>query len=93
MDQGSGTVFQIHFSCDGATVEMMVSVTVALGIMTVGVKRNMNFPEDYAEEKGWIKEGSVGECSGMQAPCNGMLDLLSFESTTYSTQKRNLLNI
>lgn len=81
MDQGSRTAIQIHFSRDGATVEMMASVTVALGIMTVGGKRNKNFPEDYAEEKGWIKGGPRGECSGMKAPYNGMLGLLSFEST------------
>lgn len=43
-----------------AQAQMMTSVTVALGMMTVGGKSNKNFPEDYAKEKGWIKEGSVG---------------------------------
>lgn len=60
MDQGSRTAIHFHFSCDGATVEMTASVTVALGIVTVGDKRNKNFPEDYAEEKGWIKGGPSG---------------------------------
>lgn len=60
MDQGSRTAIQIHFSRDGATVEMTASVTVALGIMTVGDKRSKNFPEDYAEEKGWIKGPNGG---------------------------------
>lgn len=71
---------------------MTASVTAALGIVTVGDKSN-NFPEDYVKRKGGSRRAQWGEYSGMKAPPNGTLGLLSFESAMHSTQKRNLLNV